>query len=71
MIRINKEEKAAIAERFPEVCIIRTMKHDSKRHHYYCEESPRVIRFLNRIRGIVDETAEFRPRRWKGRGWRT
>lgn len=54
MILINKAEKDAIHERFPNVFIIRTMKHDSKRHHYYCEEDRRVIRYLNERRGLVD-----------------
>lgn len=50
MISINKEEKMAIAARFPDVCIVRTMKGDSKRHHYYCEEAPRVLRYLESLR---------------------
>lgn len=50
MIQINKEEKQLIAERFPDVHIVRTMKGDSKRHHYYCEEAPRVLRFLEKMR---------------------
>ena len=57
MILINKAEKDAIHERFPNVFIIRTMKHDSKRHHYYCEEDRRVVRYLNERRGLVDYNA--------------
>lgn len=50
MIAINKAEKEAIAERFPEVHIVRTMKQKSKRHHYYCEETRPVMRFLRQMR---------------------
>lgn len=50
MIQVSKEEKMIIAERFPDVHIVRTMKGDSKRHHYYCEEAPRVLRFLEKMR---------------------
>ncbi len=54
MIAINKAEKDAISMRFPNVHIVRTMKRDSKRHHYYCEESVQVMRYLNRVRGEDD-----------------
>lgn len=50
MVLINKQEKEIIAERFPDVHIVRTMKQDSKRHHYYCEEAKRVMRLLNKLR---------------------
>jgi hypothetical protein len=50
MIAINKSEKEAISKRFPDVHIVRTMKQKSKRHRYYCEENPAVLRFLNRAR---------------------
>ena len=50
MIAINKAEKDAIRERFPDVHIVRTMKQKSKRHHYYCEETRQVMRFLNQMR---------------------
>ncbi len=52
MIAINKAEKEAIRERFPNVHIVRTMKKKSKRHHYYVEENRNVVRFLNQIRGL-------------------
>ena len=51
MVLISKPEKEAIRERFPKVGITRTMKQRSKRHRYYCEESPAVMRFLNKLRG--------------------
>lgn len=50
MIAINKAEKEAISTRFPDVHIVRTMKQKSKRHHYYCEETKNVMRFLNGMR---------------------
>lgn len=50
MIAINKKEKEAIQERYPDIYIVRTMKQKSKRHRYYCVESPKVLRLLNRMR---------------------
>ena len=51
MVLISKQEKEAIRERFPKVGITRTMRQRSKRHRYYCEEAPAVMRFLNKLRG--------------------
>ena len=65
MIKINKDEKEAILERFPYIRIIRTMKQDSKRHHYYMEEVPRAVRYLNKLRGIDEPDAFSRNREWK------
>lgn len=55
MVAITKTEKEAILKRFPNVHIVRTMKQKSKRHHYYCEESRGVMRYLDQIRnaGII------------------
>lgn len=50
MITINKEEARAVRERFPNVHIIRTMKQNSKRGHYYCEESRKVMQFIKNYR---------------------
>ena len=50
MIAITKDEKDAIVSRFPNVHIVRTMKQKSKRHHYYCEETKPVMRYLNNVR---------------------
>lgn len=58
LIAINKTEKELIRAFFPNVFIIRTMKHRSKRHHYYCEEDRRVVRFLNERRGITDYNSQ-------------
>lgn len=50
MVQITKAEKEAILEKFPSVYIVRTMKHRSKRHRYYCEEAKPVMRFLEKMR---------------------
>ena len=50
MVSITKGEKEAISKQFPNAHIVRTMKQKSKRHHYYCEETKPVMRFLNKIR---------------------
>lgn len=50
MILLNKEEKEAVSNKFPNICITRTMRGDSKRHHYYCPEDKHVMRFLDNFR---------------------
>lgn len=50
MVLISKEEKEAIREKFPMTNIVRTMRQRSKRHRYYCEEAPQVMRYLNALR---------------------
>lgn len=50
MVLISKAEKEAIRERFPKANIVRTMRQKSKRHRYYCEEAPQVMRYLNELR---------------------
>lgn len=44
-------EKNAICEKYPNVHIVRTMKQDSKRHHYYMVEAAAPMRMLNTLRG--------------------
>lgn len=51
MIAITLSEKNAICEKYPNVHIVRTMKQDSKRHHYYMVESAAPMRMLNTLRG--------------------
>lgn len=51
LIKINAAEKQAISRKFPHVHIVRTVKGDSKRHHYYCEEQRDAMRFLKKLRG--------------------
>lgn len=55
MVAITKTEKEAILKRFPNVHIVRTMKQKSKRHHYYCEESRGVMKYLDQMRnaGVI------------------
>lgn len=48
---INASEKQALSKRFPYVHIVRTMKSDSKRHHYYMEENRDAMRFIKELRG--------------------
>lgn len=50
MVRVTKNEKEAILKSFPDVHIRRTMKRKSERHHYFCEESEKIIEFLNAYR---------------------
>lgn len=64
MISITLEEKNAIRERFPKVHIARTMRGDSKRHHYYVEEAPGVMRLVRQMRGY-----DVAPGRKRKRGY--
>ena len=50
MISISKEEAKALRENIPGINIVRTVKQKSNRGHYYCEESRRASRFLDRLR---------------------
>lgn len=50
MIIISANEKDAIAERFPNVHIRRTVKQKSKRHRYYMEEGRAAMKYLNELR---------------------
>lgn len=63
MIAITRAEKEAILEKFPNTHIVRTMKNDSKRHHYYCVESPKVMGLLRSIRGISQTGTEHKNKR--------
>jgi hypothetical protein len=70
MIAITLSEKEAIKRRFPDVHIARTMKQDSKRHHYYMVEERGPVRYLNELRGIVDPGERRRDRKKGTRGYR-
>ena len=50
MIGITKDEKQAVSKRCPNVYIARTMKHDSKRRHYYMTEDRAAMRVLRELR---------------------
>lgn len=64
MIAITASEKEAVRVKFPNVHIVRTMKQDSKRHHYYCEESRGVMNLLHQMR--TGEPAPCRTRQKRG-----
>lgn len=51
MIPITAFEKAIIIEKFKNAHIVRTMKHDSKRHHYYMAEERAPMNLLRILRG--------------------
>lgn len=54
MVEITQSEKKAIKERYPDVHIVRTMKQDSKRHHYYMTEDRKPMELLRKLRAAVD-----------------
>lgn len=47
MIPITKEEKEILSELFPKCRFPRTMRQDSKRHHYFCVESENLMRAIS------------------------
>jgi hypothetical protein len=51
VIAITAAEKEAIRAKYPDVHMVRTMKQDSKRHHYYMVESGGPMRLLKSLRG--------------------
>lgn len=63
MVEISLKEKESIIEQFPLVHIVRTMKQDSNRHHYYMVEETGPMRLLHSIRGDEPE----RDRRWNNK----
>ena len=50
MVKITTAEKNAVLCKFPNAHIRRTMKQDSGRHHYFCEESLKIMEFLKSYR---------------------
>nr|DAZ50015.1 MAG TPA: hypothetical protein [Caudoviricetes sp.] len=62
MVAISKMEKDMIRAKFPNVHIVRTMKSDSHRHHYYCEEARGVMQLLQKMRAPEEERRE-KPRK--------
>ena len=44
MVAITLDEKKAICAKYPDAQIVRTMKHDSERHHYYMVETGAPMR---------------------------
>jgi len=51
VIAISADEKKAICKKYPRAQIVRTMKKDSKRHHYYMVEHGAPLRMLHALRG--------------------
>lgn len=47
MIPVTKEEKELITRLFPQFKVARTMRQDSKRHHYYAVEAECVMRAIS------------------------
>lgn len=56
MIPVTKEEARLLRELFPDYKVTRTMRQDSKRHHYYATESEEMMRV---IAGTNDAAAEI------------
>lgn len=56
MIAISRSERDAILAKYPNTHIVRTMRQDSKRKHYFCTESPKVMKLLNAMRsaGVIE-----------------
>lgn len=52
MIAITLAEKEAVCKKYPDAQFVRTMKQDSKRHHYYMVEAGAPFRYLNTIRSM-------------------
>ena len=55
MVPITREEKELLKKKYPDLCVARTMKQDSKRKHYYCEERAGAMAYLEKLRqrGVV------------------
>lgn len=55
MVPVTKEEKELLLKKYPNLSVARTMKGDSKRKHYYCEERPGAMAYLAKLRqqGVV------------------
>lgn len=69
MVSISKKEASLIRKYFPNTHIVRTMKQKSSRHHYYCEENWRAMKFLERVKnGESPEQAIKPPKRYRKYG---
>lgn len=58
MVAITAYEKEIIHKKYPKIHIARTMKNDSKRHHYYMEEVRHAMRLLRSIRSSSNKNKE-------------
>lgn len=59
MISITKAEKIRILSMFPNIHIVRTMRQDSRRHHYYMAEERGPMKLLRSIRGKTEGDAAY------------
>ena len=60
MISITKQEKDLLVKLFPRCKFPRTMKQDSKRHHYFCTESEDLMRAIaNSNSAAAERVKEF------------
>lgn len=50
IVQINKDEKDKILKAYPDAHIVRLMKQDSKRHHYWMTEEPHLMKALQKLR---------------------
>ena len=53
LISVSREEKDAIKKEYPDACIVRTMRQDSKRQNYWATLEKRVAEKLAEIRGTT------------------
>lgn len=58
MVAITKSEKDAIVAKYPDTHIVRTMKQDSKRHHYYMTEDRKPMILLRKLREVGEVHTE-------------
>lgn len=70
MVKIDAAEKAALLKKFPSLTFVRTMKKDSKRHHYYCAEEWHVMEYLRVLRGEEPSKPRQQRKGGKQRNWR-
>lgn len=68
MVPVTKEEKEQLLKKYPDISIARTMRQDSKRKHYFCEERPGAMAYLQKLRqqGVI-YTSEPRDQERRGR----
>lgn len=50
IVKISKDEKEKIVKKFLKAPIVRLMKSDSKRHHYWMAEETDLMNYLKEIR---------------------
>lgn len=55
VVPVTKEEKEQLLKKYPDLSVARTMRQDSKRKHYFCEERPGAMAYLQKLRqqGVI------------------